>query len=31
MYLWFNAGAEETEGDRVMANKQFPSGSELCA
>ena len=23
MYLWFNAGAEETEGDRVMANNNF--------
>ncbi len=23
MYLWFNAGAEETEGDRVMANDNF--------
>ena len=23
MYLWFNAGADETEGDRVMANDNF--------
>ena len=23
MYLWFNAGAEESEGDRVMANNNF--------